>query len=295
MLENTAVGSLNVVGDNIDLEYMRRKPAWNFPPWHRQVLAHQMRKEARIFGGNHEAPYNMKAVCDGRALSRGEWLGTALYGGPVFNEAYYADPKGRVIKIEHSDQFDDILFGKSKAMWYAIGDALHTPVANFDTFVQEGLGYERFSVAAGAKKATKIVINEGLGVAKEIARAVDADPTIDGYLHGHSHMGGIRKTPRGKLILNDGCSTEHVQAMVHDRNGTFALITWHKDRVDVEEENGSRYVKYFKDMGADSISREPRLIEDAHTKKADTIICSVARLAPPKSRRARCERAQPQG
>ncbi|MGB9153921.1 MAG: metallophosphoesterase [Alphaproteobacteria bacterium] len=282
MLEHTESGVLKAVGDIVDLEYMRHKTTWNFAPWHRQVLGHLLRKDAHFFAGNHEAPYDFKVLSDGRELARQDWLGQELYNRPVSNEAHYTDPKGRVIKIKHGDEFDDAVLGRLKVFWYGVGDYLHTPIADFDIFIQEKLGYESFSIAAGAKKIAKTVINQGMGVEKAIIRSVEADPAIDGMLYGHSHMGGIKKTQGGKLILNDGCSTEHVQAMVHDRNGTFALITWHKDRIDIEEENGNQRTVSFKELGLDSVYKPPILIEDAATRKADGIIENIFRLAPPK-------------
>ena len=284
MLEHTEADKMVAVGDIIDHEYMREKPKWNFAPWHRQVLGHLLRKRAQYFPGNHDEDARGRAVIrNGKIKAFRSWVGKKVFGVSITNEDVKLDPKGRKIKIKHGDEYDDIVFGKSKSFFYWLGDTLHTPIANFDAFVQENMGFHRFSVAATAKKLVKVIINKGLGVEGEIMRRVDADPSIDGLLYGHSHMGGIKKTPAGKIILNDGCCTEHVQAMVHDKKGTYAFITWHKEGIEVEEENGSRYERSWKELGI-GMGKEPTHIEDEFTRQADRLVRLSYRLAPPKDR-----------
>lgn len=284
-LEHTKTDHMKAVGDVVDLEDMVHKQRWNFAPWHRQVLAHLLRKEAQVYAGNHdEAPRGKRLVRNGLEVWHRNWIGKKVFGLTLVNEENYTDPKGRVIKIKHGDDFDHVIFGRRRKMWYAIGDAIHNPIANIDTYVQRVPKLDSFSIAASVKKATKTIINRFLGVDDVISQTLDADTQIDGILYGHSHMGGIRHSKGGKLILNDGCCTEHVQAMVHDCNGTFALITWHKDRMDIEEESGNHRTVHWKDIGINTLSQDPRMFDDLFTQQADRLIRILYRLAPPKDR-----------
>ena len=108
-------------------------------------------------------------------------------------------------------------------------------------------------------------------------------------------MGDISKTPKGKLLLNSGCCTEHVQALVHDRHGTFALITWHKDRLDIQEENYRRRAVYWDDIGLGAFKADPVLIEDESTQKADRLIRLIFRMWSPKDRRQELVEAHERG
>lgn len=285
MLEHTQTKHFKAVGDNVDLVYMVRKSTWNFAQWHYQALAHLIRKKATLFPGNHDPTARGTIVyVDGKPRRRRYWLGKNIFGMPIVDEERYIDPKGRVVHITHGDIYDNIVFGKRKGAWYHIGDALHQPLADLDTLVQTIPKFDGFSIAAKAKRAIKTIINRGLGVDREITKSLDADPAINALLYGHSHMGGIKKTPGGKLILNDGCCTEHVQAMVHDKHGTFALITWHRDRIDIEEENGSTRTLYWKSLGLSHFENPPTKIEDDCTKKASRLVRILYRLATPKDR-----------
>ena len=285
MLENTEAGELVAVGDIVDLEHMREKSRWNFAPYHRQFLAHLLRKGAQYFPGNHDEDARGKVIMrNGRPLISRGWIGKRLFNVNIINEDTKADPKGLKIKIKHGDEYDRVVFGRFMKFFYKVGDALHSPIAHLDHFIQDTLGCHRVSVAATLKKWTKTVINSGLGVEKEIMRQVDADASIDGLLYGHSHMGGIKKTPGGKILINDGHCTEHVQFAAWDKNGTKALFTWHKGSIDVEEINGSTYTRTWKQLGIESMKKEPSLIEDEFTKQADRLVRLIYRLAPPKDR-----------
>ena len=285
MLEHTVTDKLAAVGDIVDLEHMRKKSTWRFASWHRQVLAHLLRKQAQYFPGNHDPDARGKTITrQGQEVVHRSWIGKKIFGVSITNEDLYADPKGRMIKIKHGDDFDDVVFGKQKGFWYAVGDAALAPFTIFDAVMQQLPCMHRYSLAATLKRWTKTIINKGMGVEQEIIKTVDADPKIQGILYGHSHMGGFKATPGGKILLNDGCSTEHVQAMVHDRHGTFALLTWHKTGLHIEEENGSKRELSWQKLGLDSCRSIPTVIEDEFSKQADRVIRVLYRLAPPKRR-----------
>ena len=274
MMERTQTGELYAIGDIVDLENMRRKKRWNFAPHHMQVLAHLLRKNATIIAGNHDEDIRER-----------NWLGKQIFGSKILDEARVKDAKGDVFKVEHSDYFDDHVFGKSKKFWYALGDFFFMPLAHFDIKVQDKTGWDWFSTAACVKYGAKLFINQGLGVDKAIAQSVDADPTIQGYINGHSHDGHIKSTPKGKTLINDGHSTINVvQAAAFDCNGTkIRICDWRKTHL-VYEEAGHKYKLYYKDLGLDC-AHEPKKYEDKYTEQAQRIVRVIYRLAQPKNER----------
>lgn len=285
MLEHISSDITKAIGDVVDLEYMSKKSSWNFAPWHRQALAHLIRKQAQYFTGNHDrALRGSEILHDGKYLSHRKWINKKIFGVSIVNEDIYTDPKGRIFKIKHGDDFDAVAFGNNKKFWYRLGDLLHAPIVNFDVLIRKTKGLESFSTAAPAKKIVKVIVNTGFGVEKEIMNLIDADKNIDGLLYGHSHSGGFKRTPLGKLLINAGCTTDNVQGVVHDHKGVWALITWHKNRMDIEEENGNKRTVSWKQLGLSSFSNPPTFFEDIHTWQADRALRVFYRLAPPRDR-----------
>lgn len=292
LLENTEAGSLYLLGDIIDGVCMRQKARWNVGPWHRQAIAHIARKadsESRVcfLSGNHEEGLRGTEVRDegGRRGLRRNLSGKSLYGISVRERATYRDPQGRNILLIHGDQFDDEVFGKNKSFWYGLGDTLYTQLYEADSVLQD-LGLDHVSLAASGKRAVKVIINKFMNVNKEISGFLDKRGELHGILYGHSHMGGFATTPGGKVMMNDGCCTEHVQAMVHDRHGRWALIEWHKDRMHVLEESGESYAVLWSDLGLGSFRRSPVAVESAFTDRADRILRAAYRMWPPRDRQA---------
>ena len=267
MLEHTAADELFLIGDIVDGEYMLMKKRWKFGPedpqanWHREGLSHVLRKagagtRVTYIPGNHDEKIrNKKTVyrgphhrfdSTGKELHPGETYahhnlcGKSIYGINFAEKVYYTDPGGLRLLLIHGDQYDDVVFGRSRGFWYWIGDILHEGLNFIDLCFQKIPRLGEFSPAAVMKRAAKAVIYERLGVRKEIVKAVDADRRADALIYGHSHRGGIDKTPDGKPLFNDGCCTEDVQSLVRDKNGVYGLIEWHKDYVKVVAEYDPR-------------------------------------------------------
>jgi hypothetical protein len=182
----------------------------------------------------------------------------------------------------HSDQFDTAAVKKS----YGLGDRLYVLVTHLDTWVQSFPKFDGFSIAAPAKRFFKQTLNLAIGIHRRILRTLDSNASLDILERGHDHMPCIEKTPGGKLILNDGCCTEHVSMMVRDRNDTAALITWHKDRIDIEEENGRKRTVLLKDLGLAKSDLGPKMYGDKEEfmLKAQRVERLFARAWPAKER-----------
>jgi len=85
--------------------------------------------------------------------------------------------------------------------------------------------------------------------------------------------------------MNDGCCTEHVQALVHDKNGVWAVLTMYADRFDVEQEDGQRYEMTFDQLGlTESAEKGPTLYRDGARANVGRLLRLIARTWPTKSR-----------
>lgn len=281
MEQNTWARENDYIGDIYDGTHAMDKTTWNLGPWHRQGMAHALRKadqggNVKIFQGNHEYGIN-KTTGENKKPYR-HISGKTVYGIDFVIEAAHHDEKGRSVLRLHGDKYDDELFKseKSKGFWYWLGDIAYTSLYEVDRGIRLIPLLEHFSVAALGKKAVKGVINGLMGINDVIAKALD-ESGHDVMIYGHSHMPGFTVTPAGKLLINDGCCTEHVNALVRDKTGTYAILTWHSDGIEIEEEpppgyaQGAKYRVSFKELGFTEALEPAQMHEDQYTARADKI------------------------
>ena len=299
-------------GDGMDGQALVKKAHWNMGPYHRQGQAHYLR--AAGYGkrvvypiGNHEHGLEVGDGVVKYDSVRGEALikvgeehkphrnliGKSIYGVEFTDKFYYTDPNGEEVEIEHGHVHDMHLFktisNRDKA--YSIGNTLLDIAVDADEFFQKQLNKEDLSIAGWVKSRFKDKVNKNLGIRDAMSADLDAHPTARRKIYGHSHMGGFQFTPGGKVLMNDGCCTDHVQALVHDADGTWALITWHKDRMDVAQEDGQEYRVYWKELGAEMgvnlshFSEPPSIMGDEYTMRADRILRLAYRMWPPQDRK----------
>jgi UDP-2,3-diacylglucosamine pyrophosphatase LpxH len=272
-LQNIRTDRMDGVGDIVGGIEMMKSPTFELNKWHRQGMAWFLRKiaegtEVNIIAGNHETDLRQRI---------GE--GKTIYGAQFLPQTEYTDPKDRRFLIIHGDQYDSA----TVQSWYAIGDAALSAGYEIDRVLRYIPVLENFSVAAGGKRLVKTFINERMGIYKAIANDINASD-YDGMIYGHSHMKGFHRTEADKLLINDGCCTDHVQFAVHDKYGNWGIIEYHKDRMDIEMEDGQEYSVAWKDLGLEHFGQKPDLIEDEFTAKADRLLRIAYRLWPPKER-----------
>jgi UDP-2,3-diacylglucosamine pyrophosphatase LpxH len=291
MLEHTETDRLLKLGDIVDLIAMRHKKTWNFPSYHRQVIGHDIRKAKNgthvdILDGNHEAGARGEPAkgLDGEMKPHRDLAGKKIYGLNFHHDLVLDAPGGERLYAVHGDVFDG-----SISYLYQIGNMAYTAGYKLDNFLQKHCGVsDHFSLTAKGKRALKGFINKNFEINANIMRFLDDSPW-DGILYGHSHMGGFSRTDgKGKLMINDGCGTEHVDAFVMDRHGNKAVITWHKDGMEVKEPEGSgektSYVTWEALGVEDEFSKPATLFDDECTRQADRLIRLIYRAAPPKDR-----------
>lgn len=313
MMHHVEADEWHAVGDIIDLKHLSKKEYWNIGPWHRQGIAHMLRKADQgvpvlYYRGNHET--GMREIHEHKAGTPAPIWRTnrELMGVRLVYEHTRTDAKGRKNHILHGDVFDYGAFESEKlkglmrllvallgskknaeGFIYNICNGIYESLYSVDSLLQSFPPLENASLAALAKKVFKGYINERLDIRRVIAQALDESPH-DVMIYGHSHMAGFDWTPGGKLLVNDGCSTEHVNMLVQDERGVFAILTWHKDGVEVEEEppapgtSSIYYFKSWKDLGVDHFHKSAPALEDRYTALADRALRLVYRLAPPLER-----------
>ncbi|MCD8562521.1 MAG: hypothetical protein LRY54_00250 [Alphaproteobacteria bacterium] len=315
MMHHTESDELHGVGDIFDLKHLQDKYYWNMGPWHRQGLAQVIRKvregtKTLYYRGNHET--GMRDIADHEAGTPAPiWRsGREIMGIKMVYDHERTDPKGRRHYILHGDVFDygafesQKLAGVMKALIavtgskknaesfvYNVCNGAYESLYIADSLLQSIPPLEHASLAAFAKKAFKKTINEHLDIRRVITEALD-ESAHDVMIYGHSHMPGFDWTPGGKLLINDGCSTEHVNMLVQDEAGTFAILTWRKYGMEVEEEPAAPFAsshKYFltwQELGLDHFEEPAVLLENNDdTARADRLLRLVYRLAPPREKK----------
>ncbi len=289
MLEHIMMKDFGLIGDIVDGEHMLCKKRWKFGQsqhsWHRQVIAHICRKAAEgvavtYIDGNHDEDIcGQKVAGDSKNRLRRNLRGKTIYGINIAEEEIYIDPLGRRFKLRHGHQYDPTA-GKCGTLGNFALEVMH--------YINNGFQHipkcSHISLAAKGKKALKKTIDRIWSIRKRIAEDVDQDTSLHGIITGHSHISEISRTPEGKFLLNDGCCTEHVEALVQDRNGTFAILEWHMTHVKITQEGNYTRIIAWKDVGLDSFHNQPQLIEDASTAKADRLLRLSYRMWPPKDR-----------
>lgn len=283
-LDLTETDRLYLVGDIVGGTELEARRKFQFGgSWHKQVLGHFFRKvrcgtTVTYIPGNHDA------VPRGHEVAPDVWhrklTGKSLMGIRFVQQEVYIDPNGRRFKVLHGDEFDDMV-----GFWYRAGDWFIETLQSFDHVLHTYFSRMReHSVAAVVKRAFKGTISALMDVKKKIRDYADCEH-VDGVIYGHSHIGGFQKTVGGKIAMNDGCCTEHVQALVHDEDGIWALLTMYKDKFLVTEEDGNSYPVYWRELGMeDSITAGPIKYQDQSRRDACRLLGIIERAWPSKER-----------
>jgi UDP-2,3-diacylglucosamine pyrophosphatase LpxH len=288
MLHNTQSDRLDCIGDIVDGVALAGNDSWHFGPYHRQALAEFLQRAddpnatVNYFPGNHDEELRGRRLRDGRTDRSA--FGKNLFGIKVAENGSYTDPSGRTFFIEHGDEYGRSSIGNIniRKLTHAVGNTLYDALYEVDTFIAEHIS-EQFSIANHGKRLIKSFLNNVMGNQARIADRIKA-LGFDGHISGHTHMGGFERMNNGLLLINDGCSTEQVETLVHDREGRWAVLEWHRNHVKVLLENGASFEKSWAQLGVPEFAEHAELVEDAYTRKADRLLRLVYLLWPPKER-----------
>jgi UDP-2,3-diacylglucosamine pyrophosphatase LpxH len=237
-LKNNTSENLFLVGDIIDGWRLKKKFYW--PQSHtnviRRILTAAKRDTKVIYIiGNHDEvlrgllPYDMH------------------FGNiDLVNRYRYQALNGKTYMVIHGDMFDTAL--RNKLAWlYHFGDNLYTILLGINIVLakmRNKLGLPYWSLSAYLKSKTK----EAVAFMSDFEVLITdycQKQNADGVICGHVHKADIKKI--GDIeYMNDGDWVESCTALVEHYDGSWEIITWIKEKDDVDTDNTSSPYKRLK-------------------------------------------------
>ncbi|MCF8495266.1 MAG: UDP-2,3-diacylglucosamine diphosphatase [Alphaproteobacteria bacterium] len=291
VLERTTCDRLFLAGDIIDGWALQHKKQSALSEMEKNVLAHFIRKagqntDVTYMPGNHDAAFRGHNILQNRQkLSHRKLTGKFLCNIRIEEKAEYADPKGRRFLILHGDQYDGSAPQHIHNLGKSVG-AVHKKIKNIAQkltphFNKKTAGIpslslslrNHFSCKAKIGQGVKAIVDWYTNIRRYVIQELENLPH-DGIIYGHSHKSGFRRTFMGRMLANDGSCLIYPQTLVGDRRGNLGVITWHRDRIDVEMEQGHRYTLMPEQLGQDfaiAYKSAAKIYDDVATQKADHI------------------------
>ena len=278
MFQNIVVDRLILAGDIIDIEALEKQKKWKFRKWQRQFIAHILRhadsgSQVDYLEGNHE----------------GEKISQKLTEKNIYNinfkeKTTHLDPQGRNFLILHGHQYDrQITELSAQEPYYRFGEVFHKVMNQAGGTIKNTVLFEdSASVVASLKRARFVEqrIKKYFRVNIELEKSIDAS-IYDGAIYGHTHNASFVPTSKQKLLINDGCCVENVQALVHDREGNWAIVEWHKKHLKIFAENGSRKKVTWRELGLHSFRDTPLQTKDKYIENSDRLLKLIYRFTKP--------------
>ncbi len=214
-LRSTRCDYLYLVGDIIDLWYMKKRLYW--PQSHNNVVRTVLGKakhgtRVTFIPGNHDEMFR-----DYNGMTFGNVL--------IRNELIHTTADGRRFLVMHGDQFDAVVTS-SRAL-SLLGTKAYDWLLRLNrvvNYVRRRLGFSYWSLAAfmkhKVKNAVQYMSNFEAAVAYEASRR-----GVDGLICGHIHRAEITRL-NGVLYCNSGDWVESCTALVELHDGTLELIHW---------------------------------------------------------------------
>jgi UDP-2,3-diacylglucosamine pyrophosphatase LpxH len=216
-LRRTESRYLYLVGDIVDGWQLKRRWYWNQA--HNDVIQKILRKARKgtsvvYIPGNHDEAAR-------------HYLGLALGGIVISDEAIHTTADGRRLLVTHGDLFDGVV---QCARWLALlGDALYTFTLKLNQHfnaLRGRLGLPYWSLSQYLKHRVKNAVS--YIVAFEEALADEARRRrLDGVVCGHIHRAEVRAID-GILYCNDGDWVESLTALVETADGELRILSWHE-------------------------------------------------------------------
>jgi UDP-2,3-diacylglucosamine pyrophosphatase LpxH len=214
-LRSTECDYLYLVGDIIDLWYLKKRCYW--PQAHNNVIRTVLGKAEQgtkviYIPGNHDELFR-------------DYDGMVFGSVQIKNEVIHTTADGRRLLVLHGDQFDGVV-RCSKAL-ALLGTTLYRWLLQANrmvNFVRRKLGFPYWSLAAfvkhRVKNAVQYISNFEHAVSYEAARQ-----GVDGLICGHIHRAEITHL-NGVLYCNSGDWVESCTALVERYDGTLELLHW---------------------------------------------------------------------
>jgi UDP-2,3-diacylglucosamine pyrophosphatase LpxH len=206
---------LYLVGDMVDGWQLKRR--WYWHQTHNDVVQKVLRKARKgtrvsYIAGNHD-----------EALRH--FLGVALGGIEIRDEAVHVTADGRRLLVIHGDLFDAVV---QRARWLAhLGDALYTFALKLNQWYNHmtaRMGWSYWSLSQYLKHRVKNAVSYMTDFEEALAHEARRRG-FDGVVCGHIHKAEIRDIG-GVLYCNDGDWVESLTALVELDSGELRIVDW---------------------------------------------------------------------
>ena len=233
-LKHNSCDTLYLVGDIIDAWKIQQNK-WRWKQSHtnvvRRVLGHAKRGTRVVFiAGNHD-----------------EFLRPMIPYGfnfgliEIHNQIEHIGADGKHYLVTHGDLFDGIT---RLAPWIAfLGDKAYDIVLTLNNkfnWIRRRMGFGYFSLSQFLKHKVKKAVDFMFKFEENLANYCKKRG-FDGVICGHIHHAEIKEI-NGVTYMNDGDWVESCTALVEHHDGKWEIITWtkEKDDVDTDPDSNSR-------------------------------------------------------
>jgi len=253
-LKNSTCETLYLVGDIIDAWKITQNK-WRWKQSHsnaiRRILGHAKRGTRVIYVvGNHDE-FLRPLIQYGFSFGRVE----------IVNQCEHIGRDGKHYLVTHGDLFDGIT---KLAPWLAfLGDKAYDFVLNLNSWfnaVRHRLGFGYWSLSKFLKHKVKTSANFIFQFERNLATYC-RKRGFDGVICGHIHHAEIRDID-GITYMNDGDWVESMTALVEHHSGKWEIITWTRERDDVDLDTVSSTHERspgYSGTSGDTISRSEKL------------------------------------
>ena len=233
-LKHNSCDTLYLVGDIIDAWKIQQNK-WRWKQSHtnvvRRVLGHAKRGTRVVFiAGNHDE-FLRPMIPYGFSFGLIE----------IVNQTEHIGADGKHYLVTHGDLFDGIT---RLAPWIAfLGDKAYDIVLTLNNkfnWIRRRMGFGYFSLSQFLKHKVKKAVDFIFKFEENLANYCKKRG-FDGVICGHIHHAEIKEI-NGVTYMNDGDWVESCTALVEHWDGKWEIITWtkEKDDVDTDPDSNSR-------------------------------------------------------
>ena len=229
-LKNNSAETLYLVGDIIDGWRLRQQ--WYWPQEHSNVIrriltAAKRGTRVKYLLGNHDEVLR-------------SWLNfiPVLGNLTVSNREEHIGVDGRRYLVVHGDMFDSLMHATSGRWLMHIGDWLYDFIIRLNDWwalLRNRLGLSYWSMSKWIKQHTKQAVSYVLNFEQLLTNYCHSKG-YDGIICGHIHTPEI-KMISGVWYGNSGDWVENCSALVEHHDGSWEIVTWTKERDDVDIDN----------------------------------------------------------
>jgi len=230
-LKHNSCDTLYLVGDIIDAWKIQQNK-WRWKQSHtnvvRRVLGHAKRGTRVIFiAGNHDE-FLRPMIPYGFSFGLVE----------IHNQIEHIGADGKHYLVTHGDLFDGIT---RLAPWLAfLGDKAYDLVLYLNgkfNWIRHKMGFGYWSLSQYLKHRVKKAVDFVFKFEENLANYCKKRG-FDGVICGHIHHAEIKEI-NGVTYMNDGDWVESCTALVEHHSGQWEIITWTKEKDDVDTNTDS--------------------------------------------------------